>query len=814
MDKNKDIELVLNRLSDQSEEIQRSALEILLELVRGVNTLNTTSANNYDYIENNKYRLEQIYETMQGNNKRMLADILSMIYVFTNGNLSLHYRLKGGILSLETFGHLYVKKLLANITNLKSYDENIVKVIDDSIRFLFSHNLECDAIDFCHEFNLLNLIVNYSDSHNYERIFLYLNEFKKYDENFEDLILEIALKMKDYPTALIFTLRKKLSVEDLINSAEKIEEKMQIAFMLGRMNLPLPQKQEYTELIKKNFSLFSISANFHLKSFFDFLIEDLQIRKPRKPLEFLKGNPFFKMDRDISPKYLSNLCIANALVHLGFGEDSIFLSKTPNEFSADLSTLEDSSKSEMLSLFSSYGAINYFSQQNTIDQLNELIFSDFSIRRTSALLGLAIANTKVFDDNHTCLAFFRESLTVQCQYQQVALLLGLQMIYSASQYSKVKSIFLEMCYSPFPDVACFSAFCLGSVFCGSGDLEVSSVLIQVLSESKNQSSPFLNLVYLGMGLLFFKNTDYSGIFETLENFDEVFPYCYIMIKSFAHFGSGNVEIINEIFGDYFEEDDNEHKNNTLRMFSILSVALLSSGDELFSKMAMRVLSSISLLEEEFMKSTTAIAMAFLSPSNPQLELVDLLIKFSNSSDSKVILNSIISLGVVGAGTNNTRISEILERLYSYNMKGSKLTNGLILAQGLLHLGKGTMSLSPYILHKNHLIPKNMIGLFAGLFLFLDPENSPLTNKYPFLSYLFVQSSSLKQVICVNKEMDYLKSILRIGNPLNLVGVVGKPKKIASIQTHHSPIIVQENEMVECVDKGFSRFIEDVVILDE
>ncbi|KCZ76871.1 hypothetical protein H311_02124, partial [Anncaliia algerae PRA109] len=623
MDKNKDIELIMERLLDPSEEIQSSALDMLLEIVKGVSTLSSTSAANFDYIENNKYNLEQIVDSLHGRNKRILSDILSLVYVYSNSNLSVHYRLAGNILPLETFGHLYVKKLLGNVVSSKTYGENVKGICQDSISFLFSHNLECDAIDFSCELNLLNLILLHSDSHNYERIFLYLNDLKKYDTQIERLILEISLKMKDYPTALVFSIRNNLSIEEVFAKAERIEEKLQLAFMLRRLNLPLPQKQEYTEIINKDFSLFSISANFHAKEFFDYLVQDLQIAKPKKPLEFLKGNPFLRGDRDISSKYLSNVCLANAFVHLGFGEDSIFLN-TNDEFSADLSALGDSAKSETLSVYSSFGAINYFSQKNTIDELNELIFSDFSCKKTSALLGLAISNSKIFDDNHTCLAFLRENLAVQCQYQQIATLLGLQMIYSHTSYNKVKPILFETVYSQLADVACFSAFCLGSIFCGSGDAEISTILLQVLTDSKNQSSPFFNLVVLGVGLLFFKNKKYSEFIYTVKNVTEFSSHCIILIKGLAHFGSGDVDLMNEIFADYYEDNESvDKKNNALKALALLAVALISSGDDLFTKMALRIMNSASLLEGDLIKSTIALCIALLSPSNPQLELVDL-----------------------------------------------------------------------------------------------------------------------------------------------------------------------------------------------
>lgn len=49
------------------------------------------------------------------------------------------------------------------------------------------------------------------------------------------------------------------------------------------------------------------------------------------------------------------------------------------------------------------------------------------------------------------------------------------------------------------------------------------------------------------------------------------------------------------------------------------------------------------------KRAVPLALALLSASNPKLQILDTLSKFSHDSDSEVSANSILAMGIVGAG---------------------------------------------------------------------------------------------------------------------------------------------------------------------
>jgi hypothetical protein len=55
----------------------------------------------------------------------------------------------------------------------------------------------------------------------------------------------------------------------------------------------------------------------------------------------------------------------------------------------------------------------------------------------------------------------------------------------------------------------------------------------------------------------------------------------------------------------------------------------------------------------------------------------------------------VSLGIIGAGTNNARIAGMLRNLSSYYYKDPSLLFCVRIAQGLVHMGKGLLTLNPY-----------------------------------------------------------------------------------------------------------------------
>lgn len=72
--------------------------------------------------------------------------------------------------------------------------------------------------------------------------------------------------------------------------------------------------------------------------------------------------------------------------------------------------------------------------------------------------------------------------------------------------------------------------------------------------------------------------------------------------------------------------------------------------------------------ETVIRRAVPLALALVSPSNPQLNILEILSKYSHDSDADTARNAIFALGIVGAGTNNARLVTMLRQLASYHAK--------------------------------------------------------------------------------------------------------------------------------------------------
>lgn len=128
-----------------------------------------------------------------------------------------------------------------------------------------------------------------------------------------------------------------------------------------------------------------------------------------------------------------------------------------------------------------------------------------------------------------------------------------------------------------------------------------------------------------------------------------------------------------------------------RGLAVIGLGLVASSEEIGNEMALRSLNHILQYGDIGVKRAVPLSLAILNISNPKITVMDLLTKLSHDQDDELAFRSIIALGLIGAGTNNSRLAGILRQLASYYGGDNSLANHLYLvriAQGLLHMGKG------------------------------------------------------------------------------------------------------------------------------
>ena len=125
------------------------------------------------------------------------------------------------------------------------------------------------------------------------------------------------------------------------------------------------------------------------------------------------------------------------------------------------------------------------------------------------------------------------------------------------------------------------------------------------------------------------------------------------------------------------------------------------------------------------RKSVPLAIALVSTSNPQLPILDTLSKYSHDNDLQVAINAIFAMGLVGAGTNNARLAQMLRRLAGYYQKEPDSLFMVRIAQGLVHMGKGTIGLNPFFADRSVMSKPAVAGLLATLTAFTDAKSCTL-----------------------------------------------------------------------------------------
>jgi len=98
---------------------------------------------------------------------------------------------------------------------------------------------------------------------------------------------------------------------------------------------------------------------------------------------------------------------------------------------------------------------------------------------------------------------------------------------------------------------------------------------------------------------------------------------------------------------------------------ILHLLLCLSPSPTHSLDYLKVANSQMTYGEPNIRKCVPLALGLISASKPQLPIIDALSKYSHDQDLEVALNAIFAMGLIGAGTNNARLAQMLRMLAIY-----------------------------------------------------------------------------------------------------------------------------------------------------
>lgn len=264
----------------------------------------------------------------------------------------------------------------------------------------------------------------------------------------------------------------------------------------------------------------------------------------------------------------------------------------------------------------------------------------------------------------------------------------------------------------------------------NGDVAEAIVSTLLDRDEAQLNEHFAKYFGVGLGLLFMgQQNKCDATLEALGMIEHpIRKYIEIMVISLAYVGTGNVLKVQQLMHECLSEDKYSET-------AIMGLALLASSEEIGNEMAMRLFNHILHFSKSEKKRVVPLALAILNISNPKINVMDLLSKLAYDTDTEISYRAIICLGLVGAGTNNSRLADILRKLASYYSRDNDPLLLVRLAQGLLYMGKGMLSVQPYYSERFLMSKVGMSGLVIFLTSLLDIHTTILGKYHYFIYFL-------------------------------------------------------------------------------
>nr|NVI77505.1 regulatory particle non-ATPase 1 [Cucujiformia] len=307
--------------------------------------------------------------------------------------------------------------------------------------------------------------------------------------------------------------------------------------------------------------------------------------------------------------------------------------------------------------------------------IDKYLYSSEDHIKSGALLACGIVNCGVRNECDPALALLSDYVLHNTNIMRIGAIVGLGLAYVGSNREAVLSLLTPVFNDSKSnmEVIGMAALACGMISVGSANHQVTSAIMQVLMEKTENDlkDTYARFLPLGLGLcLLGKQEGADTILAALEVIPEPFKSMAVtMVDICAYAGTGNVlkvQHLLHICSEHYENSDKdeaagkkdknkekEEKDLSGRQaIAVLGIALISMGEDIGGEMAYRTFGHLLRYCEPAIRRAVPLALGLISVSNPKLNILDTLSKFSHDSDSEVAHNAIFAMGLVGAGTNN------------------------------------------------------------------------------------------------------------------------------------------------------------------
>ena len=489
----------------------------------------------------------------------------------------------------------------------------------------------------------------------------------------------------------------------------------------------------------------------------------------------------------------------------------------------------------MLSATASLGMLLQWDVETGLDKIDKYQYAEEGEIKAGSLLALGISNAGVRIDAEPILALLgdADNLLSASPKIKIASIMGLGIAYAGTQKGELLELLLPIVEdnSNSMQVSAMAVLALGLVFVGSSEDKVSEAIITLLFDperEKQLKDKWSRFVALGLALLYFGRQDeVEVILETLKAMEiPMAKPTALLCEVCAWAGTGAVLKLQELLhicNDHIEdaeeskeakEGEDKKDKELLQSYAVLGLSLIAMGEDVGQEMVLRTFGHLMHYGEANIRKTVPLAMGLISPSNPQMKVYDTLSRYSHDNDNDVAINAIFAMGLTGAGTNNARLAQLLRQLASYYHRDGNSLFMVRIAQGLLHMGKGTMTLNPF--HSDRQVQSQVASaaLLIVLVSLLDAKDFILADSHWMLFFL-VNAMYPRFLITLDEELQPLQVSVRVGQAVDVVGQAGRPKTITGWQTQSTPVLLAYGERAELEDEKYislASCLEGVVIL--
>ena len=748
---------------------------------------------------------------------------------------TLKYRLLAPSKDLGSWGHEYVRHLALEIGEdyqQRMMDDvehqDLVDLAHSLVPYFLSHNADADAVDLLSELERIEEIPQYLDENTYPRVCLYMVSMVNLltypeDHQFLRTAHDIYKQYGKLSQAMVLAIR--LNDLDLIyqdfDSTSDVALKKQMAILIARQQIWLEPPSESEE----DQELTECLNNTKLSEHFQSLAKELNILEPKMPDDIYKSHLESSRTAGLtnvdSARHNLAAAFVNAFVNAGFGNDKMML------LEGERSSWVWKTKDEgMMSTTASLGMLLQWDVETGLDKIDKFSYVNEDQIKAGALLAIGILNSGVRIDSDPAMALLSDSDNIDSKNvsMRVASIMGLGLSYAGTNKEELLELLLPIVEDASLEmqISAMAALSLGLIFVGSSNDRVSEAIITTLLDEERQKQlkdKWTRFMSLGLALLFFgRQEEVEVILETLKVIDHPMARpAAVLAEVCAWAGTGTVLKLQELLhicNDHIEDSEDKKGDELLQTYAVLGLSLIAMGEEVGQEMVLRQFGHLMHYGEANIRKAVPLALGLISPSNPQMKVYDTLSRYSHDNDNDVAINAIFAMGLLGAGTNNARLAQLLRQLASYYHRDQQSLFMVRIAQGLLHMGKGTMSLNPFHTDRQVLSRVAAAGLLTVLVAMIDAKQFILAEHH-YLLYFIVTAMHPRFLVTLDEDLQPLQVNVRVGQAVDVVGQAGRPKTITGWQTQSTPVLLAYGERAELEDEQYISLasnLEGLVIL--